>query len=65
MLNNMSRRRTHIHAAETAPRVILCCKTSSEERSAGNLHATICGGWRWLIVSGDPVNDDTPVARKS
>jgi hypothetical protein len=33
----------------------VCCEASSEERSAGNLHATICGSWRWATASGDPV----------
>jgi len=32
-----------------------CCESSSEERSAGNPHATICGNRRWATASGDPV----------
>ncbi len=32
-----------------------CCESSSEERSAGNSHATICGNRRWATASGDPV----------
>ena len=29
-----------------------CCKTLSEERSAGNLHATFCGSRRRVTASG-------------
>ena len=32
-----------------------CCESSSEERSAGNLHATFCGNRRRATASGDPV----------
>ncbi len=34
----------------------LCCESLSEERSAGNPHATFCGSRRWVTASGDPVN---------
>ncbi len=33
----------------------LCCETLSEERSAGNPHATFCGSRRRVTASGDPV----------
>ncbi len=28
------------------------CESNSEERSAGNLHATFCGGWgiHWVLL---------------
>src|ERR1700746_1096890 len=32
-----------------------CCESSSEERSAGNLHATFCGNRGRATASGDPV----------
>ena len=32
-----------------------CCEPSSEERSAGNLHATFCGNRKRATASGDPV----------
>ena len=35
------------------------CEASSEERSAGNPHATICGSWRRVTASGDPVGGET------
>src|SRR5262249_32111501 len=31
------------------------CEPPFEERSAGNLHATICGIRGWVTTSGDPV----------
>ena len=33
----------------------LCCEPTSEERSAGNLHATFCGSRGRATASGDPV----------
>jgi len=33
----------------------LCCEPLSEERSAGNPHATFCGSRRRVTASGDPV----------
>jgi hypothetical protein len=33
----------------------LCCEPSSEERSAGNPHATFCGSWWRVTATGDPV----------
>ena len=36
-------------------RLSLCCDPISEERSAGNPHATFCGNRRWATASGDPV----------
>ena len=33
----------------------LCCEPTSEERSAGNPHATFCGSRGWATASGDPV----------
>jgi len=32
--------------------VIVCCESNFEERSAGNPHATFCGGWG--AKSGSP-----------
>ena len=32
-----------------------CCESSSEERSAGNPHATFCGNRGRATASGDPV----------
>src|ERR1700730_7560691 len=32
-----------------------CCESSSEESSAGNLHATFCGNRGRATASGDPV----------
>ena len=32
-----------------------CCESTSEERSAGNPHATFCGNRRRVTASGDPV----------
>src|ERR1051325_11720742 len=32
-----------------------CCKSTSEERSAGKLHATFCGSRRQATASGHPV----------
>ena len=32
-----------------------CCKSISDERSAGNPHATIRGSRRWATASGHPV----------
>jgi hypothetical protein len=37
----------------------LCCEPPLEERSAGNLHATICGSRRRVIAYGDPVRGVT------
>ncbi len=37
----------------------LCCEALSEERSAGNPHATFCGSRRWVTASGDPVGVET------
>ncbi len=37
-------------------RHLLCCESLSEERSAGNPHATFCGSRRWVTASGDPVS---------
>ncbi len=34
----------------------LCCESLSEERSAGNPHATFCGSRRRVTASGDPVS---------
>jgi hypothetical protein len=34
---------------------MLGCKPSSEERSAGNPHATFCGSWWRVTATGDPV----------
>ncbi len=37
---------------------MLCCKTNSEQRGAGNLHATLCGGRNhrmtilWFLLPG-------------
>src|SRR5215471_6761777 len=31
------------------------CEATSEERSAGNPHATFCGSRRWATTSGHPV----------
>ena len=31
------------------------CKSTAEERSAGNPHATFCGSRRWVTAFGDPV----------
>src|SRR5262249_56799959 len=36
-------------------RLSQCCKSTSEERSAGNPHATFCGNRRRATASGDPV----------
>ncbi len=33
----------------------LCCESLSEERSAGNPHATFCGSRRRVTASGHPV----------
>ncbi len=44
----------------------LCCESLSEERSAGNPHATFCGSRRRATASGDPVSGHTgDVARTS
>src|SRR5438034_4440589 len=32
-----------------------CCDAPSDERSAGNLHATFCGSWGRVTAPGDPV----------
>ena len=34
---------------------LLCCESISEERSAGNPHATLCGSRKRVTASGDPV----------
>ena len=34
---------------------LLCCESTSEERSAGNRHATLCGSRKRVTASGDPV----------
>jgi hypothetical protein len=31
------------------------CESTSDEPSAGNLHAGFCGSRRWVTASGDPV----------
>jgi catechol 2,3-dioxygenase-like lactoylglutathione lyase family enzyme len=36
-------------------RLLQCCETPAEERSAGNPHATFCGNWRRATASSDPV----------
>ena len=36
-------------------KLLLCCESSIEERSAGNPHATFCGNRRRVTASGDPV----------
>jgi hypothetical protein len=36
-------------------RLLLCCESTSEERSAGNPHATFCGSRRRVTASGDLV----------
>src|SRR5262249_35218265 len=43
-------------------RLSLCCEPSFEERSAGNLHATICGSRGWVTNPGDPVGPKAGVA---
>ena len=30
----------------------LCCKPNLEQRSAGNPHATLCGGWNLFVNRG-------------
>ncbi len=37
----------------------LCCESLSEERSAGNPHATFCGSRGRVTASGHPVNGRT------
>jgi len=34
---------------------LLCCESTSEERSAGNRHATLCGSRKRVTASDDPV----------
>ena len=39
-----------------------CCESISEERSAGNPHATFCGSRRRVTAFGDPVKGaETPL----
>ena len=42
-------------------RLLQCCETPAEERSAGNPHATFCGNWRRATASSDPVIRLRPV----
>ena len=41
----------------------LCCKSNSEERSAGNPHAAFCGSRRRATASGHPVRLETKPRR--
>jgi len=35
---------------------LLCCESTSEERSAGNRHATLCGSRERVTAPDDPVD---------
>ena len=37
---------------------VKCCEPTTEERGAGNPHATFCGNRGWVTASGDPVLAD-------
>ena len=53
---------TETKAAPPLPRscrLLQCCKSPAEERSAGNPHATFCGNRRRATASGDPVGWET------
>ena len=39
-------------------RLLLCCESISEERSAGNPHATFCGSRERVTAPDDPVEGD-------
>jgi len=39
-------------------RLLQCCETPAEERSAGNPHATFCGNGRRATASCDPVGEE-------
>src|SRR6476659_3389651 len=39
-------------------RLLQCCETPAEERSAVNPHATFCGNWRRATASSDPVGEE-------
>src|SRR5262249_33821521 len=60
MYSNRSKRGSHLCGQSCfflirSCRLSLCCEPSFEERSAGNLHATICGSRGWVTTTGDPV----------
>src|SRR5262249_48457391 len=60
MYSNRSKRGSHLCGQSCfflirSCRLSLCCEPSFEERSAGNLHATICGSRGWVTTPGDPV----------
>src|SRR5262249_5757174 len=42
-------------------RLSLCCEPSFEERSAGNLHATICGSRGWVTTPGERRREASPI----
>ncbi len=52
----LSRFGTHRCASHTRScRLLQCCETPAEERSAVNPHAAFCGNWRRATASSDPV----------
>src|SRR5215471_21039795 len=60
MYSNRSKRGSHLCGQSCfflirSCRLSLCCEPSFEERSAVNLHATICGSRGWVTTPGDPV----------
>src|SRR6267142_1538780 len=44
-------------------RLLQCCESTAEERSAANPHATFCGSRRRATASGDPVGWETERCR--
>jgi hypothetical protein len=40
-----------------------CGEASSEERGAGNLHATFCGSWRW-VTAARPGHSEVMILRR-
>jgi hypothetical protein len=40
-------------------RPMLCCESTTDERSAGNRHATFCGSRERATAPGDPVDVET------
>ena len=47
--------KSHISECTGTCRRSRCCKSTAEERGAGNPHATFCGNRGRVTASGDPV----------
>src|SRR5258707_1209241 len=53
--SRLRRSLTSLQELTRSCRLLQCCESTAEERSAVNPHATFCGSWRRATASGDPV----------